>query len=187
MKTSQNRKVSLVLAVAGLMAGAAGCGADASDMGRAPQRASRLGAEVPPSSFSTARVAQLDAIDPSSIGRASERAPNDPPPRPTSKEACDACQGLWGVHGVEEVETCICKTNDEGRECTDGNDCQGECLLDGDAQLNVMDQGDPPRGYFKGYCAGYDTTFGCFRHIPEDIQSQLPLVAEEAGPNICVD
>jgi len=187
MKTSYVRGASLALAVAGLITGVPGCGADASDMGRAPQRAPQLGPEVPGLDFSTSPISQLDALRRSSIARASERGPNDPPPRPTTKEACDACQGLWAVHGVEEIETCICKTNDEGRACTDGNDCQGECLLDGDAELNVMEQGDPPRGYFKGHCAGYDTTFGCFRHIPDGIQSQLPLVAEEAGPNICVD
>jgi hypothetical protein len=169
------------------MTAAVGCGADASDMSRAPQRASRSGTEIPGVTFLVARASQVAASDPSSIARSPARAPNDPPPRPSTKEACDACQGLWAVHGVEEIETCICKTDDEGRECTDGNDCNGECLLDGDAELNVMEQADSPRGYFKGHCAGYDTTFGCFRHIPDGIQSQLPLVAEEAGPNVCVD
>jgi len=187
MKTLRVRGVFLALVVAGLVTGAAGCGADASEMGRAPQRVAQLGPEIPGVRYLTSRASQLDALDRSSMARASERAPNDPPARPTTKEACDACQGLWAVHGVEETETCICKTNDEGRECMDGNDCQGECLLDGDAELNVMEQGDPPRGYFKGHCAGYDATFGCFRHIPDGIQGQLPLIAEEAGPNICVD
>ncbi|MET0592678.1 MAG: hypothetical protein ABW133_08265, partial [Polyangiaceae bacterium] len=49
------------------------------------------------------------------------QSPNDPPrTRPTTKEACDACQGLWGEHGIEAMDSCICKTNDEGRECLDG-------------------------------------------------------------------
>src|SRR5689334_7864158 len=186
MKTSHVWAVSLVFAAVGAVAGVAGCG-DASGMGNGPQRASRLGPEVPAPSFSISRASQPGARDPSSIGRASERAPHDPPTRPSTKEACDACQGIWAAHGVEESETCICKTNDEGRECTDGNDCQGECLLDGDAELHVMEQGDPPRGYYKGHCADYDTTFGCFRHIPDGIQSELPLTAEEAGPDVCVD
>jgi hypothetical protein len=119
---------------------------------------------------------------------ASQRALQDPPPtRPTAKEACDACQGLWAAHGIEVDETCICKTSDEGNECIDGKDCQGECLLDADAEFHVMDQGDPPRGYYKGHCAAYDTTFGCFRRIPDDIQSELPLASEEAGESLCVD
>jgi len=120
--------------------------------------------------------------------RPSQLAPEDPPPpRPTTKEGCDACQGNWAAHGIAEEETCICKTNDEGHSCLDGNDCQGECLLDGDPEFHVMDQGDPPRGYYQGHCAGYDTTFGCFLHIPDDTQSQLPLTAQEAGAYVCVD
>jgi hypothetical protein len=107
--------------------------------------------------------------------------------RPSTKEQCDACQGLWAAHGIEPEETCICKASDEGRECTDGKDCVGECLLDEDAEFHVMDQGTPARGYYKGHCASHDTTFGCFRHIPADIQSQLPLTPEEAGEFICVD
>jgi hypothetical protein len=142
--------------------GVAGCAADASDMAVAPEHGP-------------------------SIARASARASQDPPTRPTTKEACDACQGLWAAHGIEPEETCICKTNDEGRECLDGNECQGECLLEGDPEFHVMDQGDPPRGYYKGRCAGYDTTFGCFRHIGDNIQNQLPLAADEAGESICVD
>jgi hypothetical protein len=50
-----------------------------------------------------------------------------------------------------------------------------------------MDPSDPPRGYFQGRCAGYDTTFGCFWHIADDIQTQLPLTREAAGEEICVD
>jgi len=91
------------------------------------------------------------------------------------------------VHGIEPVETCICKTNDEGDSCTDGNDCQGECLLDDDTEFHVMDQGDPSRGYYRGHCARYDTTFGCFRHLPPGIETELPLTPEEAGPYVCVD
>ena len=117
-----------------------------------------------------------------------QRSPTDPPtPRPTTKEACDACHGLWDVHGIEPVESCICKTSDEGRECLDGKDCQGECLVDGDAEFHAMDQSQPPRGFFKGHCAAYDATFGCFRHLADDVQLQLPLVAEEASEFICAD
>ena len=118
---------------------------------------------------------------------AAQGASQNHPPRPTTKEACDLCQGLWAAHGIELEETCICKTTDDGHECVDGNDCEGECLLEGDAEFHVMDQSDPPRGYYKGHCAAYDTTFGCFRHIPNDIQSELPLASEEASESICVD
>jgi hypothetical protein len=156
-------------ALVGLLAGAVGCGSDASDKASSPRGSSGL------------------ARDPERFARTA-RAPQDPPPpRPSTPEACDACHGLWAVHGIEPIETCICKTNDEGDACTDGNDCQGECLLDDDAEFHVMDQGDPSRGYYQGRCARYDTTFGCFRHVPPGIETDLPLTSEEAGPYICVD
>ena len=142
---------------------------------------------------STTRVATTDAR-PSGGSTATPpppppptAAPATPPPRPTTKAGCDACKGQWARHGIAEGESCICKTNDEGHDCRDGNECQGECLLADDAVFHVMDQGDPPRGYYEGRCASYDTTFGCFRHVPADIGSQLPLTPEEAGPFVCVD
>jgi hypothetical protein len=116
-----------------------------------------------------------------------QQLPGDPPPRPTTKEACDACQGLWAVHGIEPAESCICKTNDEGLECRDGKDCQGECIVDGDAEFHVMDATTPPLGFYRGHCAAYDTTFGCFRHLPDGVQAQLPLLEEDASAFICVD
>jgi hypothetical protein len=111
----------------------------------------------------------------------------DPPPRPTTKEGCDACQGLWAVHGIEPAESCICKTIDEGRECRDGKDCEGECIVDGDAEFHVMDATTPPRGFYRGHCAAYDTTFGCFRHLPDGVEAALPLAEEDASAFICVD
>jgi hypothetical protein len=120
--------------------------------------------------------------------RVVKQLPSDPPPRPTTKEACDACQGLWAVHGIEPAESCICKTDDEGLECSDGKDCEGECIVDGDAEFHVMDGTiTPPLGSYRGRCAAYDTTFGCFRHLPDGVQAQLPLLEEDASAFICVD
>ena len=187
MKTLQNRPVSTILAV-GLFASAPGCALPTPET-TAPQRGS--GAVVEPAlaaRVSSSPVSPVGKENLRFVGRAAPRSPQDPPPnRPSTKDECDACQGLWAAHGVEPVETCICKTNDEGRACIDGSECQGECLLDGDPEFHVMEPGDPPRGYYQGSCAGYDTTFGCFRHLPTDIQMQLPLTADDAGETICVD
>jgi hypothetical protein len=154
---SQQPYILVFVTIAGLLAGLTGCSADVSGSPRTPPRSSSL-------------------------------APQDPPPPPPStQEECAACHGLWGVHGIEPIETCICKTHDEGHDCTDGADCEGECLLADDAQFHVMDQGDPPRGYYVGHCASHQTTFGCFRHVPPGIETELPLTPEEAGPYVCVD
>jgi hypothetical protein len=163
MTTSCFRNVlPACVAAFGLLTSAIGCGSDAPSAVQAPR--------------STSPEPQWGSQQ------------TDPPPeRPSTKEGCDACHGLWSVHGIEDVETCICRTNDEGQDCIDGNECQGECLLAEDAEFHVMDQGDPPRGYYVGSCAGYDTTFGCFRHVPTDISGELPLTPEEAGPFVCAD
>ena len=165
-------------ATLGLLMGVASCGS-APDTTNAPEA---------PSAASSEASSQRASRDLASIERVSGRGPQDPTaPRPSTKEACDACQGLWAVHGLGSEEFCICKTNDEGRECIDGKDCAGECLLDDNAEFQVMDHGNPPRGYYRGRCAGYDTTFGCFRHIADNIQGQIPLTADEASENVCVD
>jgi hypothetical protein len=186
MKTLHVRPVSLMVAVfAGFVAAA--CGSEMPDGVRANRGSQRGPAAVAPSVPSTSPGSQLDSPVPSSIARAAQPAPQDPPTRPTTKEACDACQGLWATHGIEPEETCICKANDEGRACLDGKECMGECLLDGDPEFHIMEQGNPPRGYYTGHCAAYDTTFGCFRHIPDDTLTQLPLVATDAAEDVCVD
>ena len=176
-------------AAVGLLMSAASCGSSASEGASARRRASQLDSNDPAASVATNEVTpQRAGRDLGSVARGAARGPQDPTgSRPSTKEACDACQGLWAAHGIEAEEVCICKTSDEGRECIDGTDCQGECLLDGDAEFHVMEQGNPPRGYYRGRCAGYDTTFGCFRHIADDVQGQIPLTADEAGESICVD
>jgi hypothetical protein len=179
MVTLHARSVSLVSVIISVLCSTA-CGSAAPD-GNEPALPSPSAPEG--SHRAVPRASELAVQN-----RATGVAPQDPtPPRPTTKEACDACEGLWEIHGIVPEETCLCKTNDQGSECTDGNDCQGECLLDDNAEFRVMQHDDPPRGHYTGRCAGYDTTFGCFRHIPGDIQGQLPLTAEEASQFICVD
>jgi hypothetical protein len=109
------------------------------------------------------------------------------PPRPTTKAGCDACRGLWERHGISETETCICKTKDAGKVCRDGAECEGNCLLAGDAKFEVVVPGPPPRGFYTGKCSDYDTTFGCHRSIPNGVRAHGPVIAEEASQHMCVD
>jgi hypothetical protein len=106
--------------------------------------------------------------------------------RPKSREACAACQGRWGVHGLAEVETCICKTRDSGRACRDGSDCEGQCLAD-EKGFVVVDKGPPAKGYYRGRCSEFDTTFGCHHMIPEGASKRGPQLAEDAAEQICID
>jgi hypothetical protein len=106
--------------------------------------------------------------------------------RPRTKEACDACQGRWGVHGLADVAVCICKTRDSGRSCRDGADCEGQCLAETGGFV-VVEKGPPPKGYFRGKCSEFDTTFGCHPTIPEGASKKGPQLAEDAAEEICID
>lgn len=106
---------------------------------------------------------------------------------PSTKQACDACNGKWGKHGIAEQETCICKTKDAGKVCHDGTECTGQCLATDDAAFDVKEKGPPAKGYWRGKCSDYDTTFGCNRVIPAGAKSRPPLSKEDAADNLCID
>jgi hypothetical protein len=114
-------------------------------------------------------------------------APAARPPRPTTKAGCDACGGLFAVHGIEQKEVCICKTKDAGKACKDGKDCEGSCIVQEDAKFEVVEPGPPPRGFYTGRCADYDTTFGCHLSIVNGARANGPVPAEEAAHRFCVD
>jgi hypothetical protein len=112
--------------------------------------------------------------------------PKDASPRPQSKEACDACNGLWGEHGIEPIETCICATKDAGKNCMDGDQCEGQCIVT-DETLEVTEPGETPRGFYVGRCSDYDTTFGCYQVAPSGTLEHGPHAAGEGLDDICVD
>ena len=114
-------------------------------------------------------------------------APAPPPPRPTTKAGCDACKGQWARHGIAEGESCICKTKDGGKVCKDGADCEGACIVADDAKFDVAVPGNPPKGFYVGRCADYDTTFGCYRLISKGARAEGPVPADDAAHRICVD
>ena len=106
--------------------------------------------------------------------------------RPTTQAGCDACGGKWGKHGLAEADSCICKTKDAGKVCRDGSECQADCIADEDG-FEVVQKGPPAKGYWKGKCADYDTTFGCHRIIAAGTRAKPPQTAEDAAGTICVD
>ena len=130
--------------------------------------------------------ADASASQPHPAGRIASNT-DPPPPRPQTKEECDACGGLWEVHGIAPAESCICRTSDGGKRCLDGRECEGQCLVDESVGFEVMNESDPPRGFFTGTCSTYDTTFGCHFIIPSGVEELLPLPADEAAKHLCID
>jgi hypothetical protein len=110
------------------------------------------------------------------------------PARPTTKESCDACKGKWGRHGLAEADSCICRTKDFGKVCRDGGECEGQCLVEeGDGGFEATEPGPPAKGYWKGKCSEYDTTFGCHKTIPHGARAKKPELPEDAADTICID
>jgi hypothetical protein len=123
---------------------------------------------------------------PTSSATALQQLPSTKHERPGTKEACDACHGDWAIHGIGDTETCICPTSDAGKSCTDGQQCEGACIVTDD-DFQVIESGDMPKGYYVGRCADYDTTFGCYRDVPPGTLERGPHVVGEGIEDVCVD
>jgi hypothetical protein len=98
--------------------------------------------------------------------------------------ACEACHGEWGRHGMMQIESCICRTADAGRECEDARDCEGECLATGH---RVVRRGHGPRrlpngtisvaetlAVAIGRCSEFRAAFGCHAYVPEGARAGGP-------------
>ena len=105
---------------------------------------------------------------------------------PRTAAACRACNGEWGVHGLLQVESCLCRTHDAGKQCRDGLECEGECLLD-PGQADVVNPGPPRRGFFLGRCSEFDHVFGCNKLLMDGTAAHGPTVLDEPPGDVCVD
>jgi hypothetical protein len=134
---------------------------------------------TPPPAQPTAATGETAAQSVNSAGEA---------PRPTTRESCDACKGTWGRHGLAEADSCVCRTKDHGKVCRDGGECEGQCLVDeGDGGFEATEPGPPAKGYWKGKCSEFETTFGCHKTIPHGARQRKPELPEDAADTICID
>lgn len=53
-----------------------------------------------------------------------------PPPPPKSPEqlACERKGGAWSSAGGSGVKACVRRTRDGGKQCSNGTQCEGDCL-----------------------------------------------------------
>ncbi|EDL48119.1 hypothetical protein [Erythrobacter sp. SD-21] len=90
-----------------------------------------------------------------------------------SAEDRRACEGQGGTverRGMAQTELCVTPYADAGKACTDGDQCDGRCIAEGQV-------GAPHGEPVTGICQRDDRLFGCFGIVEDG--------AIEAG--LCVD
>lgn len=83
--------------------------------------------------------------------------------------ACRARGGELRPMGRMQSLQCVIPFADAGRRCTDGDQCEGECLAEG----GVSEKPDQA----SGVCQANNSRFGCTTTIEDG----------RAGPTLCVD
>jgi len=87
-----------------------------------------------------------------------------------ARRECEECNGDFAGHGIMGIVSCLCRMEDFGRPCNDGEDCEGKCV-----------------GNETGFrCSEFRTVFGCHNYLPDgwSKQNHTPPVFI---PHICVD
>jgi hypothetical protein len=97
------------------------------------------------------------------------------------RAACTACRGNWGPHGLTGHVGCICATNDAGRECRDGAECEGECVFE------RFDEVLPGMGVPVGRCSEMEFLFGCNALLRDGVAAEPPQPLPGRSPTICID
>jgi len=113
-----------------------------------------------------------------------------------AKAACVACNGAWGPLGMAGNLRCNCRTHDGGRECRDGDQCEGTCLVE---RTEILQRGHPPicdasgcsarfgTGRLVGRCSEWRYLFGCHARIPSGASRRPPVTLPARAYQTCVD
>ncbi|MFZ5893188.1 MAG: hypothetical protein ACOY0T_19165 [Myxococcota bacterium] len=130
---------------------------------------------------SNAASQSAPAADPSAASQtAPARATGD-----GQAECAARCNGVFAAHGMAQQTFCLCRTRDHGKDCRDGAECEGMCVLD-PVRREVSNPGPPARGHFVGRCSEFVKTFGCARFLSRGAGSS-PVDLSELPPEICID
>ena len=93
-----------------------------------------------------------------------------PPTTVTDTTPADACSARGGtIKPVGRAQTmrCVLNYSDAGKVCTDGSQCQGDCLAEPSEDTPVT----------QGRCAPTSDHFGCRTEIKNGV----------AQPTLCID
>jgi hypothetical protein len=87
------------------------------------------------------------------------------PEIPATESACQAAGQFWVAQGIPGGnKSCAVKTTDSRKICTDGNQCQGSCLV-----ANALPAGSKA----IGSCSDWVGTFGCYKYIQDGQVQQI--------------
>ena len=86
------------------------------------------------------------------------------------RRACEEQGGTVEKRGMAQTELCVMPYADAGKACTDGDQCEGRCIAEGQVA-------SPPGEPVTGICQRDDRLFGCFGIVEDG--------TIEAG--LCVD
>jgi hypothetical protein len=97
--------------------------------------------------------------------------------------SCTACNGDWGRHGIHQMEGCVCRANDRGKTCYDGDECEGVCVH---SHIEKLGRG---MGRDVGKCSEFIGGFGCVAYIERGASKKNPrsLSAPWSQAQSCAD
>lgn len=84
--------------------------------------------------------------------------------------ACAARGGEMKQVGRLQSWQCVIRYADAGKRCTDGDQCQGDCRVEGNSGLT-------PGAAVTGVCQATSDRFGC----------HTPVEDGKAGATLCID
>ena len=104
-------------------------------------------------------------------GKAPEgSAPDAGAPTQSAEAACAAQNGTLQRVGRMQSVQCVIAYADAGKRCTDGDQCQGDCRIEGNS-------GVTPGTAATGVCQATSDRFGCHTTVEDG----------KAGPTLCID
>lgn len=105
------------------------------------------------------------ACSPQTTGTAS-----DAPMQSADAASCAARGGTMKQVGRMQSWQCVISYADAGKRCTDGDQCQGDCRIEGNS-------GVTPGTAATGVCQATSDRFGCHTTVEDG----------KAGPTLCID
>ena len=104
------------------------------------------------------------------FGCAPAAVTSDAPVQSADASACATRGGEMKQVGRLQSWQCVVRYADAGKRCTDGDQCQGDCRVEGNSGLT-------PGAAVTGVCQATSDRFGC----------HTPVEGGKAGATLCID